>query len=392
MHVDSAPQGHDATGSNSMVDERDSGAGGQNVSADQDALLPGHEARRFDLPVRAETRRVDAVEDGWQTEAFSAVAARRLKALAKEISHSELPSPERLAGYVSEAFGCGALRPELVDVYRDSSLVVRRADPDSQVDGASSGQRFHEGPAGFRAALQALLSPLPVAGETRMSVKLFSVEPSDDAVATRAYIQLTGRAEGESVQQNATWICHWEAVATNRPLLTAVDVEQYEEIATTAGKVTLFRDCTAAVLGACPSYDQQLVYGVDHWRRRIETTLAPHYTALNGVSVGDVNGDGLDDVYLCQGQSLPNRLFIQQPDGSARDTAEEAGVNWLDHCDSALIIDLDNDGDQDLVVGTDASLLLHDNDGGGHFEFRGHVRFPTDVDSMTAADYDGDGR
>ena len=44
----------------------------------------------------------------------------------------------------------------------------------------------------------------------------------------------------------------------------------------------------------------------------------------------DVNGDGLDDLYLCQEEGLPNRLYIQNPDGSVSDKSVVAGVDWIE--------------------------------------------------------------
>ena len=87
-----------------------------------------------------------------------------------------------------------------------------------------------------------------------------------------------------------------------------------------------------------------------------------------GVAVGDVNGDGLDDLYVCQPGGLPNRLYVQNADGTATDRSREAGVDWLDLSVSALLVDLDNDGDQDLVIVTDHRLLVSSNDGTGHFK------------------------
>ena len=85
----------------------------------------------------------------------------------------------------------------------------------------------------------------------------------------------------------------------------------------------------------------------------------------HGLALGDVNGDGLDDVYLCAPAGLPNRLFIQNEDGTASDAAGRAGVDWLDDSRAALLVDLENDGDQDLVLAMRQRLLLMSNDGQG---------------------------
>ena len=64
--------------------------------------------------------------------------------------------------------------------------------------------------------------------------------------------------------------------------------------------------------------------------------------------MADVNGDGLDDIYICQPGGLPNRLYLQRTDGTLQDMTESAGVGWLIHTHGCLLVDLDNDGDQDV--------------------------------------------
>jgi tetratricopeptide (TPR) repeat protein len=97
--------------------------------------------------------------------------------------------------------------------------------------------------------------------------------------------------------------------------------------------------------------------------------------------VGDVNGDGLDDLYVCDGLWLPNRLYTQQPDGTLLDVSASAGVDWLESSHSALMVDLDNDGDQDLAVAILGAVVAAENDGSGHFTVR-HVA-PVSDDTMS---------
>ena len=66
-------------------------------------------------------------------------------------------------------------------------------------------------------------------------------------------------------------------------------------------------------------------------------------------------------------------------------------MDWLDQTSSAIFADLDNDGDQDLVVGTPNETLLMANDGAGHFSLHSTLKHDYDVQSISVVDYDNDG-
>jgi hypothetical protein len=129
---------------------------------------------------------------------------------------------------------------------------------------------------------------------------------------------------------------------------------------------------------------------MNHWLNRSQDTRYFYLLGNPGMAVGDIDGDGLDDLYVCQEEGLPNRLFRQTADGSALDVSEEWGVNWLHNSRGALLVDLDNDADQDLVVAMVGHVIVASNEG-DRFEIRNIL--PTDDDNMSlsAADYDNDG-
>jgi tetratricopeptide (TPR) repeat protein len=158
----------------------------------------------------------------------------------------------------------------------------------------------------------------------------------------------------------------------------------------------VFTEVTQAALAANASFRQQLSRGLDSWLANLDGALLPGGMGHHGVSVGDADGDGRDDLYVAQPSGLPNRLYRNQGDGTFADVTEAAGVGVLDSTSQSLFADVDNDGDQDLLLVTRTGLLLFTNDGKGRFtavkdafRFRGALRgSPT---SVAMADYDRDG-
>jgi hypothetical protein len=67
-----------------------------------------------------------------------------------------------------------------------------------------------------------------------------------------------------------------------------------------------------------------------------------------GVVVGDYNGDGWEDIYICNYGR--NTLYRNDGDGTFTDVTDEAGVAEPRWSSSAAFLDLDRDGDLDLYV------------------------------------------
>ena len=119
-----------------------------------------------------------------------------------------------------------------------------------------------------------------------------------------------------------------------------------------------------------------------------------HLLVGSGVALGDVDGDGLTDVYLNRLQG-PNALYRNLGGWEFEDATERAGVSAGDrYSTGAAMADVDGDGDLDLVVtslaGPDAVFL---NDGAGRFTEMpdGGLAPGLGSTTVTLADVDTDG-
>jgi len=121
---------------------------------------------------------------------------------------------------------------------------------------------------------------------------------------------------------------------------------------------------------------------------------------------GDVNGDGLEDFYICGAKDQPGALYIQTANGRFKRSNEKLLEKDKGSEDTdCLFFDADGDGDLDLFVcsggnefsanSTELISRLYINDGKGNFTKSAQL-FPSaqifeSASCVTAADYDGDG-
>jgi hypothetical protein len=134
--------------------------------------------------------------------------------------------------------------------------------------------------------------------------------------------------------------------------------------------------------------------------------LMPHLLSAEGpaLAAGDVNGDGLDDLYVGGAKWQPGRLMVQQPNGSfvATDSALFAADSVTEDVD-AVFFDANGDGKPDLYVVTAGNEFwgsmmelkdrLYINDGAGRFT-KSATGLPDLFENgscVVPGDFDGDG-
>src|SRR6185436_19577800 len=111
-----------------------------------------------------------------------------------------------------------------------------------------------------------------------------------------------------------------------------------------------------------------------------------------GVAAGDVDGDGLCDLYFC-GLNGGSALYRNLGNWKFQDITAAAGVAMpkIDPTGAAFA-DIDGDGDLDLIVNTTgAGTHIFINDGKGHFQLAGTLNPGKGGTSLALADLDGDG-
>jgi hypothetical protein len=325
----------------------------------------------------------DPADDGWHTEVFSKAAKAQLKILGSLLEQTNPIDTARLTPLVTNKFSCSGLRPaNLQERYADEVLTVLAAE--NPQDPAKGLGPYH-GVDGLAEALGRLREPFAGGGELQVDIKIFRVEQEPDRITTRQHVSI--RARGSAV--SSIWESVWQT--SNPPRLHTIGLVDYRETILRTPETPLFADCTEAAIGGNDFFREQLMHGTFHWIGRLERAHGQHIAGYSGLAIGDVNGDGLDDLYLCEAGGLPNRLFIQNPDSTATDRSSESGVNFADTTVSALLVDLDNDADQDLAIGTRAGVVILENDGTGHFEQASHVTSAGMGFALCAADYDEDG-
>jgi tetratricopeptide (TPR) repeat protein len=361
----------------------------------QDSSLPPefhvHPVYKTPRPIEAVLKKARAEFDSFPTEIYQDQIARILQQWSAELR----VSPEKTGALERVMSG------DFVATSQAASLQARRKD-----DGIFQvwEGRFQEAPligrdaflAGWRAAVRSFSKLLTVEFQItgiHADGNSTSLERSV-GVHTRVRYEFAGEGNGFYREQRIGNLeLNWEiGPGTQIRLRKWRNVEE----ARSRSLAPVFEDIAAGAFAECASYGAQFVPGVDTWRTVMDGASGIDIYGHNGVAVGDIDGDGFDDLYICQPAGLPNGLYRNRGDGTFEDITEKSGAGILDNTACALFADIDNDGRQDLIVVRASGPLLFLNAGGGKFRLRPdafHFASPPQgtFTGAAIADYDRDG-
>lgn len=169
----------------------------------------------------------------------------------------------------------------------------------------------------------------------------------------------------------------------------------------TTGATGLFRAPDPASLGLAFMHRDS-----DYIDFNYQVTLPHKYSEYGpGMAIGDVNGDGLDDVYLSGSAHEPGAWLLQTAQGrfTRKDVAYKTDPQRNEEELGALLFDADGDGDNDLYLvhgGNQEAAnapnyqdVLCVNDGKGNLTIAPDA-LPKETScgqAVKAADFDGDG-
>ena len=290
---------------------------------------------------------------------------------------------------------------DLLSENLDGSLLNRakvtpvRSQPPVQSDKVLFPRPEQVGRSVFVEGLNKYLAPFKKIETAELQIDLIEiVHEAAGALKTQIHYDLVGALDANlREERTGEWELSWLKDANGRWCVTGWSAgAELRSRLTGRG----FTDVSIGAFGSIDSYRSQMCHGVDHWRTVLDGASGIDIYGNNGISAGDFDGDGYDDLYVCQPAGLPNRLYRNRGDGTFIDVTEKAGVGLLDGTSSALFADLTNNGRQDLIVVRTSGPLLFINRGDGTFELKPdafHFAKPTQgtFTGVAIADYDRDG-
>ena len=352
------------------------------------AERPVHPQYRVKLGIEDVLRKVPAGFDEFLNEEYQDEIAAILDSWSAQLLTSPQDS-RAIAGAMAGTFaGCSFASAELHVTFQDGPFTIWQPQYPTSTDLTSDA---------FLAHLRDSLKTFSKLFTAEFQITAIQSAPATSGVLsldTTVRFELVGGGNGFHREQRVgNWEMRWQRLPSGEVRLEKWSVAGETRCRSSAPS---FVDASTHAFGTIPAYAAQFLPGTDYWRTVIDVASGIDIYGHNGVSAGDIDNDGLDDLYICQPAGLPNRLFRNRGDGTFEDITEFAGVGVLENSACALFADIDNDGRQDLIVVRATGPLLFLNQGGGKFRLKPDAfQFANPPQgTFTAAamaDYDRDG-
>ena len=365
-------------------------ASGMPVPQETEFLLRPH--YRSERPLDAMLLKVQAGSDRFASEKYAEDIAAILGSWSAALLQTPR-SPQVIRSSLSPDFRAASLTPAgSTDLRSSAGLEVRRNffknDTNIRAD-----QFLRQWESRFDVFSAIDVAELQV---TRIDIveNTSAANPSPRALITEVRFEIAGSGPGFHRQQRVgDWTMEWQASGDGRFQLRNLQVLDETEAKSNS---PFYIDVSAAAFGANASYGAQMMHGTDYWRTSIDGASGIDVYGHNGVSFADIDGDGLDDLYVCQPAGLPNRLYRNRGDGTFQDVTESSGLGILESTACALFADFNHDGHQDVILVRANGPLFFLNDGTGKFRPKPDAFQFANAPQGTftgaaAADYDRDG-
>lgn len=333
-------------------------------------------------------RLVAAGSDAYVSEKHAAELQRRLQELGQAL-RSQRVSEAALASFLTESFRGRGPRGFVEQQVRSAGGVETRR----RGFGNSPDHDALTGKDGFLSDVARYFRSLGSITVGEFEILSVRSMPEGSVTAEIRYELVGLHTDGAREQRIGRWQTKWTQAGSQWLI---AEWRFFEETSAKAAK-PLFVDATSQAFVGVESFERQLIFGLDYWRTALDGASGIDVYGNNGIAAGDFDGDGRDDIYVCQPSGLPNRLYRNRGDGTFEDVTEKAGVGVLDATACAIFADFENKGLQDLLVVTASGPLLFLNRGSGKFSLKqdafSFAKPPEGTFTHAAvADYDRDGR
>jgi tetratricopeptide (TPR) repeat protein/peroxiredoxin len=345
-----------------------------------------HPHYREQVPLEALLHKTQAGNDQFVTEKYAEEIEAIFAAWSHDLRQSsqDVQAIERVLAVGFSGFSFRAAESRVVRA--GNPVEVRR----NQFTGSLNMQQFLPS---LRSEL-ATFATILVAEFQITAITVQEISSGASKIQTRVRYDLVGSGKDfYREQRTGDWDCEWERSSAGE-----LHLQKWTASADMRSRAAhrVFAEITVSALGGNPSYPGQLLHGADYWRTVLDGACGIDVYGHNGITVGDIDSDGFDDLYICQPAGLPNRLFRNRGDGTFEDVTESTGVGLLVNTACALLADIDNDGRQELIVVCTDGPVLFLNEGGGKFRRKPDAfKFASPPQGTftgaAIADYDRDG-